>query len=54
LTIDQEGHVSKVDIVSAEPRRVFDRSVNRALSLWRFEPSTAVRTTEVEVDFKAN
>lgn len=54
LTIDRDGHVASVDIVSAEPRRVFDRSVNRALSRWRFEPSSESRTTEVEVDFKAN
>jgi hypothetical protein len=33
---------------------VFDRAVNRALSRWRFEPSSEARATEVEVDFRAN
>lgn len=54
LTVDKEGRVSNVEIVAAEPRRVFDRAVDRALSRWRFEPSAEVRTTDVEVDFKAN
>jgi TonB family protein len=55
LTIDKDGRVSNVQIVSAEPRRVFDRAVDRALSRWRFETSSeSARTTEVVVDFKAD
>jgi TonB family protein len=54
LTVDKDGRVSNVEIVAAEPRRVFDRAVDRALSRWRFEPSSETRTTEVEVDFKDN
>lgn len=54
LTVEKDGRVSSVAIVSAEPRRVFDRAVDRALSRWRFEPSAEARTTEVEVDFNAN
>jgi protein TonB len=54
LTVDKDGHVANVEIVSSEPRRVFDRAVNRALTRWRFEPSSETRSTEVEVDFRAN
>jgi TonB family protein len=54
LTIDKDGRVTNVEIVAAEPRRVFDRAVDSALSRWRFEPSSETRMTEVEVDFKAN
>jgi TonB family protein len=54
LSIDRDGHVAHVEIVSSQPPRVFDRSVNRALARWRFEPSDNPRSTDVEVDFRAN
>ena len=52
LTIDAAGEVTRVDIVEANPRRIFDRSVTRSLSQWRYEPGAAGRTVEVELDFK--
>jgi protein TonB len=52
LTIDAGGEVTRVDIVEANPRRVFDRAVTRSLSQWRYEPGAAGRTVEVELDFK--
>jgi protein TonB len=52
LTIDASGEVTRVDIVDANPRRVFDRAVTRSLSQWRYEPGPAGRTVEVELDFK--
>ena len=52
LTIDATGEVTRVDIIEANPRRVFDRAVTRSLSQWRYEPGAAGRTVEVELDFK--
>ena len=52
LTIDATGEVTRVDIVDANPRRVFDRAVTRSLSQWRYEPGAAGRTVDVELDFK--
>ena len=52
LTIDATGEVTRVDIIEANPRRVFDRAVTRSLSQWRYEPGPAGRTVEVELDFK--
>jgi protein TonB len=52
LTIDASGEVTRVDIVEANPRRIFDRAVTRSLSQWRYEPGAAGRTVEVELDFK--
>ena len=52
LTIDASGEVTRVDIVEANPRRVFDRAVTRSLSQWRYEPGSAGRTVEVDLDFK--
>ena len=51
LTLDATGEVTRVDIVEANPRRVFDRAVTRSLSQWRYEAGPAGRTVEVELDF---
>jgi protein TonB len=52
LTLDARGEVTRVDIVDANPRRVFDRAVVRSLSQWRYEPGTPDRSVEVDLDFK--
>jgi protein TonB len=52
LTLDAAGEVTRVDIIDANPRRVFDRAVTRSLSQWRYESGAAGRTVEVELDFK--
>ena len=52
LTLDARGEVTRVDIVEAVPRRVFDRAVVRTLSQWRYEPGSPDRSVEVDVDFK--
>lgn len=52
MSIDAEGKVTGVDIVEAEPRRVFDKAVTRALMDWRFEPSGEKQSHEVKLVFK--
>ena len=52
MTLDEKGAVSRVEVVDATPRRVFDRAVIRALSQWTFNEGTAGRTVEMEVEFK--
>ena len=52
MYVDAKGGVTRVDILSAEPRRVFDRSVQRALSQWRFDTGAEGRTVDTEVVFK--
>lgn len=52
MTIDAQGRVTRVDIVDATPRRVFDRAVRTALSNWRFDAGREGRTAETEVVFK--
>jgi TonB family protein len=51
LAIDASGKVTGVEILDAQPRRVFDRAVTRALARWTYEPGEPARTTEVEVSF---
>jgi protein TonB len=52
LQVDEKGSVTEVRIVSANPPRVFDREVIRALSMWRFKPEGDKYEAEVEVNFR--
>lgn len=53
LNIAGDGKVSTVDIVEAEPKRVFDRAAIDALSQWKFEGTGAAQTHEVKLVFRA-
>ena len=52
MTLDATGQVTRVEIVEANPRRLFDRSVVRALSQWRYNAGAEGRTVEMEVAFR--
>ena len=52
MTLDANGNVTRVEVVEAQPRRLFDRAVVRALSNWRFNEGPSGRTVETEVEFK--
>ncbi len=54
LTINAAGEVTNVAILQAQPARVFDRSVQSALSRWKFNPGADNRSYETEIGFKAN
>jgi len=51
LQIDEKGNVTDVNIVSAEPPRVFDRVVRNALSDWKFKAEGEKYVGEVEINF---
>ena len=51
LSIDANGSVTDVEILEAEPKRVFDRAVKAALMEWKFEPGEKT-THEVKLVFK--
>src|ERR1700748_1646643 len=36
MTIDASGEVTRVEVIEANPRRVFDRAVVKTLSQWKF------------------
>ena len=44
--------MTRVEIIDANPRRVFDRAVVRTLSQWRFTPGGNGRSKEIEISFK--
>lgn len=52
LTIAPDGKVTDVEIVEAEPKRLFDRVSIDALKEWRFEPSSEKQTHEVKLVFR--
>ena len=51
MTVDGSGEVVRVEILEAQPRRVFDRAVVKTLSQWRFNAGAAGRTVEIDVNF---
>ena len=51
MTVDQTGEVVRVEILEAQPRRVFDRAVIKTLSQWKFNPGANGRTVEIDVNF---
>lgn len=38
FTIDETGGVTDIEIIDANPRRVFDQEARRALARWRYAP----------------
>ena len=52
MTIDASGEVTRVEIIDANPRRVFDRVVVKTLSQWRFNAAGGERSKEIEIAFK--
>jgi protein TonB len=52
LTIEADGKVSNVEILEANPKRVFDKATIEALSQWRFEGSGKQETTEIKLVFR--
>jgi protein TonB len=54
LQVDEKGLVTNVTIVEANPRRVFDREVIRALSQWKFAPEGDRYIAEIEISFVLN
>jgi len=51
MTVDGSGEVVRVEILEAQPRRVFDRAVIKTLSQWRFNSGASGRTVEIDINF---
>jgi len=52
MILDGSGAVTRVEILEAAPRRVFDRAVVHSLSQWKFNGGSAGRAVETEVVFR--
>jgi protein TonB len=40
FVVNEQGTVEKITIVDAKPPGMFDQSVSRCVSKWRFKPGT--------------
>lgn len=51
FTVNSDGSVSDIDIISARPRGVFERNVQAAVRRWRFQPIAGSQTVTRTFDF---
>jgi len=51
MTVDASGEVTRVEILDAAPRRLFERTVIKTLSQWKFAPGGDGRLMDIEIDF---
>lgn len=52
ITVAGDGSVTGVEILDAQPKRIFDKAVTRAVMRWRYEPTGTTDTVEVQLTFK--
>jgi protein TonB len=52
MSVDPSGEVNRVEVVEANPRRVFDRATVRALSQWRYAATGSPRVLEIDVHYR--
>ncbi len=52
LTIGADGKVTNVEIVDANPKRVFDKATIAALMEWRFDTGGKEDTAEIKLVFR--
>ena len=50
--VQPDGTVSRVEIMTANPPRIFDREIIRALSQWRWPPEPVPFIAEFDIEFK--
>ena len=51
FTVNSDGSVSDIDIVSARPRGMFERNVQAAVRRWKFQPIAGSQTITRTFDF---
>lgn len=52
--ISQNGRVENVRFISADPPYVFERSVRKQMSYWKFATGDARKNEKLIIQFKAN
>lgn len=52
--INKNGRVENIRLIRAEPNDVFDRSVRKQISYWKFSPGKARKDERLKILFKAN
>lgn len=52
MTLSPSGEVTRVEVLEANPRRVFDRAVVKTLAQWRYSPGPDGRQVDIDIDFR--
>jgi protein TonB len=52
FTVNPDGSVGDINIVSAKPRGVFERNVQAAVKRWRFQPIAGSQQVTRTFDFE--
>ncbi len=51
FTVNSDGSVSNIDVISARPRGVFERNVQAAVRRWKYQPIAGSQTVTRTFDF---
>lgn len=52
MTLSPSGEVTRVEVLEAAPRRVFDRAVVKTLAQWRYNAGPDGRQVDVDIEFR--
>lgn len=53
LSVAPDGSVTGAEIIEADPPRIFNKAVTRAVTRWKYEPTGTADTVDVQLTFKS-
>jgi protein TonB len=53
ISVAGDGSVTGVEILEAQPKRIFDKAVTRAVMRWKYEATGTAETVDTQLTFKS-